>query len=70
MAEQLTSTIDLYKCDVKGGITDGSSHVDPTLDEQCYRHRPLGHTTPARESSHKYFVGPGVNRDQKGARRC
>ena len=59
MAEQSTSTIDLYECDVKECITGGSSHVDPTLDEQCSHRRPLGHTTPVRESSHKCFVGLG-----------
>ena len=66
MAERSTSTIDLYQCDVKGCITVGSSHVDPTLDEQCCHHRPLGQATPVRESSRKYFVGLGVNRDRTG----
>ena len=66
MAERSTSTIDLYQCDVKGCITGGSSHVDPTLAEQCCHYRPLGQATSVRESSHKYFVGLGVNRDRTG----
>ena len=66
MAERLTSTIDLYQCDVKGCITGGFSHVDPTFDEQCCHHRPLGLTTPVRESPHKYFVEMEVNRDRTG----
>ena len=64
MAERSTSTIDLYQFDVKGCITGGSSHVDPTPDEQCCHHRPLGQATTVRESLHKYFVGLGVNRDR------
>ena len=66
MAERSTSTIDSYQCDVKGCITVGSSHVDPTLDEQCCHHRPRGQVTPVREASHKYFVGLGVDRDRTG----
>ena len=66
MAERLTSTIDSYQCDVKGCITGGFGHVDPTFDEQCCHHRPLGQATPVREASHKYFVGLGVDRDRTG----
>ena len=62
VAEQSTSTIDLYRYDLKGCIKGGSSHVDPTFDEQCGHHRPLGHATAAREPSNKCFVGHGVNR--------
>ena len=62
MAEQSTATIDLYRYDLKGCITDGFSHVDSIdFDEQCGHHRPLGHATPARESSHKCFVGQTGN---------
>ena len=66
MAERWTSTIDSYQCDVKGCITGGFGFVDPTFDEQCCHRRPLGRTTPVRESSHKYFVGLGDNRDRTG----
>ena len=66
MAERWTSTIDSYQCDVKGCITGGFGHVDPTFDEQYCHHRPLGQATPVRESSHKYFVGLGVYRDRTG----
>ena len=66
MAERLTSTIDSYQCDVKGYTTGGFSHVDPTFDEQGCYHRPLGLTTPVRESPHKYFVEIEVNRDRTG----
>ena len=66
MDEQSTSINDLYLYDLKGCITGGSSLVDPTVDEQCGHYRPLGHTTPEREPSHKCFVGQGVNRDQTG----
>ena len=66
VAERSTSTIDFCQCDVKGCITGGFSHVDPTLDEQCCHHRPLGLTTPVRESPHKYFVEMEVNRDRTG----
>ena len=67
MAERSTSTIDLYQCDVKGCITVGFGDVDPTFDEQCCHHRPLGHANPVREeASHKYFEGQGDNRDRTG----
>ena len=66
MAERSTSTMDSYQCDVKGCITGGFGHVDPTFDEQCCHHRPLGQATPVREASHKYYVGLGVNRDRAG----
>ena len=66
MAERSTSTIDLDQCDVKGCITGGFSHVDPTFDEQCCHHRPLGQATPVRKASHKYFVGLRIDRDRTG----
>ena len=64
MYEERCTTDDCY--DAKGCITGGSSHVGPTVDEQCGHHRPLGHTTHKIEPSHKSFVGQGANRDQTG----
>ena len=58
--------IDWYQRDLKGRITGGFGHMDPTFDEQCCHHRPLGQATPVREASHKYFVGLGVDRDRTG----
>ena len=66
MVERSTPTIDSYQGDVKGFITGGFGHVNPIFDEQCCHHRPLGQATPVRESSHKYFVRLGVNRDRTG----
>ena len=65
-AERSIPTIDSYQCDAKRYITGGFGHVDLTFDEQCCHHRPLGQAAPVRESSHKYFVGLGVNRDRTG----
>jgi len=55
-----------YKKEVRYTVSVSRDLGSP-VGEQRSHHRPLGHTTPEKESPYKCSVGRGANRDQTGS---